>query len=134
MLFTNVMSIKIKFENSSQGILLICSDIVTGDELIEANNKILSESNVVYQICDFSTAKDIRIDIEQMHKIAIQDNSYPADSKLSHMAFVGDTLKWKTLSESYEQMSKDWVGRRTKFVTAMFENLEEARNWINRNI
>ena len=127
------MSVQIKLENDDKGVVFICDGIVTADELIDATGEIQSNKNIQYQLCDFSRAKDIRIDIEQMHKIAIQDNSYTIDSKLSHILFVGDISKWKHLYESYEQMSKDWVGRRTGFTTAIFNNIEEARIWLKQN-
>lgn len=127
------MSIKIKFENSGKGVVYTCSGIVTGNELIDANNTIISNPNIIYQICDVSKAKDIRIDVEQMHAIAIQDNSYPPDSKLSCVVFIGDLSKWKTLYDSYEQMSKEWVGRRTNFTTTVFDNIKDARAWLSQN-
>lgn len=127
------MSIQIKLENNDKGVVFVCDGIVTADELINATAAIQSNNNIQYQICDVSKAKDIRIDTEQMHKIAIQDNSYPPGSKLSHILFVGDISKWKHLYESYEQMSKEWVGRRTGFSTAIFNNIEEARIWLKQN-
>lgn len=128
------MSIQIELEENGKGVVFICSGIVTAEELIDATDTIISNSNIHYQICDFSNAKDIRIDLQQMHKIAIQDNSYPLDSKLSHIVFVGDISKWKILYESYEQMSKEWIGRRTGFTTAVFDNIEEAKKWLSKNI
>lgn len=101
------MSILIKLEKNGKGVVFICSGIVTGEELIDANETIISNSDIEYQICDFTNAKDICIDLPQMHQIAIQDNSYHMDSKLSHIVFVGDISKWKNLYDSYEQMSKE---------------------------
>ncbi len=127
------MSVELIFEENDTGVLIMCTGHVSGGELIKANDILIPKQNVVYQIWDFSLAKEVQIEIEQIHRAAIQDDSFPESSSLTHIAFVGDTNKWGHIYETYEHMSKTWVGRHIKFSSAMFESMDEAREWINQD-
>jgi len=125
------MTIHFNYESDPIGVFAVCTGVVTGAEIISANEEVSKCDECVYHLLDFSSAIKIDISLEEMHKIAIQDNSIRKSAALEKIAMVGDLNMLEKTFKEYEQFSRDWVGRNKPYVTKLFQNINEARDWIN---
>lgn len=126
------MAIELQYENDHTGVVVVCTGQVTGDEIMQTNDVINPDLELQYHIWDFSAVQNIKVSIKQIHRIAMQDNIIPMESRMTHAAFIGNLKLWKHLYDAYDRISRVWVGRRTRFATEVFETMEQARDWIAR--
>jgi len=125
------MTIHFQYETNPIGIYVTCAGIVTGEEIVTANEDVSKCVNCHYQLLDFTEAKKINISIEEMHKISIQDSFITESYRLEKIALVGEAKFLKQILETYEFFSKVWVGRRKPYITKLFQTMSEARIWVS---
>ena len=117
--------------NSEQNRVVIqFSGNITGTELIDINGELIKNTGFISRIWDYLRADNIKISLEDMHKIAIQDSSLSQKSKLQKVAIVVTKELARGLDEMYEQFSKDWVGRPHYFESKTFSSINEANEWV----
>ena len=115
-----------QFNSDQSKVVILLSGNVTGKEIITINNELIKNTDCVSQIWNFLKAVKIEISLEEMHEIAIQDRSLPANSMLKKVAMVVTRELSKGLDELYELFSKKWVGRPHYFESQTFFNFNEA--------
>ena len=105
------MPLHIRYESNPFGVVVTCTGIITGEEIIKANVEVSKCKKCVYQLMGFTEAKTINISLEEMHKIAIQDSTINEYYNLKKIALVGNMHSLKQVFELYELFSGKWVGR-----------------------
>ena len=125
------MSLHIRYEDNPFGVVVTCTGIITGEEIIKANKEVSKCKKCVYQLMDFTEVETINVSLEEIHKIAIQDNAIDEHYDLIKIALVGNISTLKQLLESYELFSGKWVGRKKPYETRLFNLVSEANDWIN---
>jgi len=112
------------------GIVLECTGMVDGDELVEANATVSACASCRYQLWLFAEGAHVVADAEAVHRLAIQDSNIPSWSSLEKIAVVGQHRSVLDLTRIYELYSKAWVGRHRDFEVRHFMELASARDWL----
>lgn len=124
------MPIEAKLSQDCVGIVLDCSGVVTGEELVDVNASAAACASCRYQLWDFSKATRVVASADAVHRLAIQDSSIPEWSALEKIAVVGTSESVGDLTRIYELYSTAWVGRRRDYLVRHFAALDQALRWL----
>ena len=124
------MPVTIQYQDDPTGVVLLYTGIVTGDDIMRANDEIADCEECTYQLSDFSGATGVKVSPAEMHRIAIQDCSIPSHYKLEKAAMVGNKDKYARLVDLYYLFAEVWVGKQRQYETRTFDTVEEARQWL----
>ena len=126
------MPIEIKFLEGGLGVEIIAYDLVTGDEIIEANNRVYSHdafATLKYQLIDRTNCTDFQVSNEDIEKIAAQDIEAAMTNPHIIVAFVSTT----DLQYGITRMYQAHVGERG-FLTGLFRDRASAQQWLEEQL
>ena len=111
------------------GVYVKFSGVVTAQDLIDANNYVLSNANfesINYQIFDFLHVDDFKVTSHDITLIAMMDKSQIESKKEMKIAILTMNNYVKELTLEYDQFmtGSDWE-------TKIFETAEAAKEWVN---
>ncbi|MFP4025780.1 MAG: STAS/SEC14 domain-containing protein [Thiohalospira sp.] len=113
-----------------KGAFITFRGIVTSQDLIDANNYLLSNANfeqIDYQVFDFSDIEDFQVTTYDMSILGSMDNSQATFNKMMKVAFVTKDNYVKELITEYKRFM---VG--TDWKTEIFDDLETAKKWVEK--
>lgn len=120
------MSYKISWEE--RGVKCIYSGSLTGDDLVESNIEMNSDSRssaIDYLICNFIEVNEFPIRSEGVRRTANLDKKRAEKNPDVKLAVVANRPVIKGLTNMYVAFTDD-----SSWETAFFEDESEARNWI----
>jgi hypothetical protein len=113
----------------NNGVLLKGTGNVTGDELVNINNKMYETPQltaaIAFQLCDFTDVEGFNISSEEIQAVAKQDRKAASINPNMLVALVGE----KDLIFGLSRMWEAYVGE-ASMETRVFRTLEEARDWL----
>ena len=121
------MTFNIKWHK--KGVFLKFRGIVNSQDLIDANNYLISNANfetIDYQVFDFSEIDDFQITVYDMAIIGSMDKSQAEFNKKMKVAVITNDNYVKELTTEYNTFMK-----RTDWVSRVFNDNETAKKWIN---
>ncbi|MDA3953151.1 MAG: hypothetical protein PF485_05865 [Bacteroidales bacterium] len=112
-----------------EGVYVKFRGVVTAQDLIDANNYVLSNANfdsICYQIFDFLDIDDFNISSYDIEIIAMMDKSQSEIKKEMKIAIVTKNNYIKEITSEYDQYmtGSDWE-------TKIFDSIEIAKIWVN---
>jgi hypothetical protein len=112
-----------------EGVYVKFRGVVTAQDLIDANNYVLSNANfdsICYQIFDFLDIDDFNISSYDIEIIAMMDKSQSEIKKEMKIAIVTKNNYIKEITSEYDQYmtGSDWE-------TKIFDSIEIAKFWVN---
>ena len=124
------MPVKIEYLDDN-GILIKGEGVVTGNDLIEANDKVYESTekiqHISYQLCDFTNVSDVDVSTPDIEITAKQDARASVINPNMLFAVVGDKDVVHVLSDMLEALSYPAE-------IMYFRKLEEAKQWIRENL
>ena len=127
------MPITLKYINDGVGVEFVCSGLVTGAEIIEANKKIYGTTEKIlkqkYQLIDRTQCTEYHITAEQMKNIAKQDKEAAKHNSTVIMVFVATNAQQFGVS----RMWQEHVGE-SGFLTKIFRNRKSADKWLEQQL
>jgi hypothetical protein len=124
------MPIQILYTSEPVGALSTFSGVVTGEAIIAHLTVLLECKECTFRLADLRAITDMQVSMPEMHKIALLECSVPEDYQLRKVAFVGDTVKYRWLIETYYFFVERWVGKRRRYESKTFDDLDEAVAWL----
>ena len=121
------MTFNIKWHK--KGVFLKFRGIVNSQDLIDANNYLISNANfelIDYQIFDFSEIDDFQITAYDMAIIGSMDKSQAEFNKKMKVAVITNDNYVKELTTEYNAFMKE-----TGWSSRVFDDIETAKKWIN---
>lgn len=109
------------------GVYVKFRGIVTAQDLIDANNYLISNKNfedINYQIFDFINIDGFNITKEDIQIVGTMDKSQSDFKKEMKVAIVTQDNKVRDITAEYEQLME---GSRWK--TKIFDDVDNARKW-----
>ncbi len=122
------MPIDILFVEGGLGVEIIAQELVTGDEIVEANDRVYRHeafAKLRYQLIDRTNCTDFQVSNEEIEKIAAQDIEAAMTNPHMIMAFVCTT----DLQYGITRMYQAHVGERG-FLTGLFRDRASAQQWL----
>lgn len=116
------------------GIVVRCDGVVTGRELVEANDLVSTEPKQRYQLWDFTDTRALEITFDEIHKLAVQDANIDKDSELQAILIVGSSRTLENLTQAYESFSSKRSDGHRPFNTKMLGTVSEARAWLSAEL
>lgn len=121
------MTFNIKWHK--KGVFLKFRGIVNSQDLIDANNYLISNANfelIDYQIFDFSEIDDFQITAYDMAIIGSMDKSQSEFNKKMKVAVITTDNYVKELTREYNifMIGTDWSSQ-------IFNDIETAKKWID---
>jgi glycerophosphoryl diester phosphodiesterase len=112
-----------------RGVYVKFRGVVTAQDLIDANNYVISNANfdkIHYQIFDFSNIDDFKITSYDINIIGVMDKSQTTVKKKMKVAVVSDDDYVKEITGEYAQImsNSDWD-------TKVFPTNELAKKWVS---
>lgn len=112
-----------------KGVYVKFRGIVTAQDLIDANNYVLSNAkfeSINYQIFDFLRIDDFKITSHDITLIATMDKSQTESKEEMKIAILTGNNYVKEITSEYDQfmIGSDWK-------TKIFETAEAAKDWVN---
>ena len=112
-----------------KGVYVKFRGVVTAQDLIDANNYVLSNANfesINYQIFDFLQIDDFKITSHDITIIATMDKSQTESKEVMKIAILTVNNYVKEITSEYDQfmIGSDWE-------TKIFETAEAAKEWVN---
>lgn len=110
------------------GVSLKFRGIITDQDLIDANNYIISNASfesINYQIFDFSDIEDFKVTSYDISIIGILDKSQVEFTKDMKVAFVTQDDYVKDIVSEFDQILAS-----SKWVSKTFPTLEDAKKWV----
>ena len=126
------MAIKIDCLGDGEGIEIVASGVVTGEEIIEVHKEIYSETNLKrqkYQIIDRTGCTDYCVTPEDVRKIADIDKEAAKTNPHIIIAVVSPTYLQFTMSKMWRAYVND-----SCFLTAIFSDRGKADKWIKEQL
>ncbi|MFO7828733.1 MAG: hypothetical protein R6V23_08950 [Bacteroidales bacterium] len=121
------MTFNIKWHK--KGVFLKFRGIVNSQDLIDANNYLISNANfelIDYQIFDFSEIDDFQITAYDMAIIGSMDKSQAEFNKKMKVAVITTDNYVKELTTEYNTFMKG-----TGWSSQIFNDIETAKKWID---
>ncbi|MEA2107708.1 MAG: hypothetical protein U9P82_13515 [Bacteroidota bacterium] len=111
-----------------KGVFITFRGIVKSQDLIDANNYLLSNADfdsLDYQVIDFSDVKDFKVTSYDMGIIGSMNNSQTLFNKKMKVAFITSDIYIKEQIKEYNKymIKTDWE-------IQIFKNLQEAKKWV----
>ncbi len=113
-----------------KGAFITFRGIVTSQDLIDANNYLLSNANfeqIDYQVFDFSETEDFQVTTYDMSILGSMDNSQAAFNKKMKVAFVTKDNYMKELIAEYKRFLA-----KTDWESEIFDDQETAKKWVEK--
>lgn len=126
------MPIKIKYTEDGLGIEFIAYDLVTGDDIIEANKDIYSRkdfSNYRYKIADRTECTEYRVNGSEVRKIAEQEKEAAKINPDFIIALVSKSDHQYGMTRMYHAYMGD-----EGFLSEVFSDEKSAVAWINKQL
>lgn len=114
---------------SKEGVYVKFRGIVTAQDLIDANNYVLSNANfdsINFQIFDFLNIDDFKVTSHDITIVAMIDMSQTESKEKMKIAILTTNNYVKEITLEYDQ---NMAG--SNWETKIFENVEAAKEWIN---
>ena len=114
---------------SKEGVYVKFSGVVTAQDLIDANNYVLSNANfesINYQIFDFLQIDDFKVTSHDITLIAMMDKSQIESKEEMKIAILTVNNYVKEITSEYDQFM---IG--SAWETKIFETAEAAKEWVN---
>lgn len=102
--------------------------IVTAQDLIDANNYLISNANferISYQIFDFLNIEDFKITSFDISIIGVMDKSQTEFKNEMKIAILTQDDNVKVITGEYDQLMSG-----SNWVTKIFADLESAKKWV----
>ena len=109
------------------GVYVKFRGVVTAQDLIDANNYVISNANfesINYQIFDFSDIEDFKITSYDINIIGVMDKSQTDVKNEMKVAIVTEDDYVKEITKEYDQIMSG-----SNWVTQIFPNNELAKKW-----
>ena len=122
------MPIELKYVDDGAGVEFIATGLVTGAEIIAANNRLYGHeafSKLRYQLIDRTHCTDFHVSNEDIEAIAAQEIEAAATNPSMIVAFVSTT----DLQYGITRMYQAHVGDRG-FLNGLFRNRDTALAWL----
>jgi hypothetical protein len=122
------MAIQINYLDNGIGIEIIASGIVTGDEIIKAQEEIYNEENLQkqkYQIIDRTHCTEYQVSSEDIERISDIDNRASEVNSYIIIAVVSSTPLQYGITRMWQAYIKE-----DRFVTKIFADRKSADEWI----
>lgn len=110
------------------GVYLKFRGIVTAQDLIDANNYVISNAefeSIDYQIFDFEDIDEFRIKSHDINIVGTMDKSQSDFNKEMKVAVVTNDNYVKEITTEYDQIMTG-----SKWVTRIFQSYELAKKWV----
>ena len=124
------MPVQTDLTSDRLGVIVTCSGLVTGKDLVEANAQVVACVNCQYQLWDFSAISEVQVSADAIHRLALQDSDIPEWSSLEKIAVVGADDSVDELTRVYELYSSAWIGRRRAYEVRQFSTRKAAEAWL----
>ncbi|UCE90238.1 MAG: STAS/SEC14 domain-containing protein [Pseudomonadota bacterium] len=125
------MPFAVSYTTDPVGLVATFTGEVTGEEIITHLNQIAERKDMVYRLGDMRAVTNVKVTLPELHKMAILECSVPQDFKLHKLALVGDRLKYRWFVDTYFFFVEVWIGKRRKYETKVFDNMEDAYEWLD---
>ncbi len=122
------MAIQINYLDNGIGIEIIASGIVTGEEIIKAQEEVYNEENLQkqkYQIIDRTHCTEYQVSSEDIEKISDIDNRASEVNSYIIIAVVSSTPLQYGMTRMWQAYIKE-----DRFVTKIFADRKSADEWI----
>ncbi len=126
------MPIELRYVDEGAGVEFIAKGLVTGAEIIEANNRVYGHeafAKLKYQLLDRTGCTDFQVSNEEIEAIAAQDIEAAATNPGMIAAFVSTT----DLQYGITRMYQAHVGDRG-FLTGLFRDRASALAWLKEEL
>lgn len=110
-----------------KGVYIKFRGLVTAQDLIDANNYVISNANfelINYQIFDFLNIDNFKITSYDISIIGVMDKSQTDFKKEMKVAIITDDDDVKRITSEYDQIMSG-----SNWITKIFSTLEDARTW-----
>ena len=111
-----------------KGVFITFRGIVKSQDLIDANNYLLSNADfdsLDYQVIDFSDVEDFKATSYDMGIIGSMNNSQTLFNKKIKVAFITSD---NYIKEQIKEYNKYMI--KTDWEIQIFNNLQEAKKWV----
>ena len=122
------MTVQINYPDNGIGIEIIASGIVTGEEIIKAQEEIYNEENLQkqkYQIIDRTHCTEYQVSSEDIERISDIDNRASEVNSYIIIAVVSSTPLQYGMTRMWQAYIKE-----DRFVTKIFADRKSADEWI----
>lgn len=112
------------------GVYVKFRGIVSSQDLIDANNYVISNKNfesINYQIFDFNNIDQFNITQEDINIIGTMDKSQTDFKKEMKVAIVTHDDYVRKITTDYKEIMSD-----SSWVTKIFSDVESARKWASQ--
>lgn len=126
------MPIQIKYNDDNVGVEFIVSGVVTGADIIEANDEIYSNENfpnLKYKIADRTNCTVYLVNSEEVQIIAEQDKVASKINPNILIALISTSDLQYGMSRMYQA-----YGENSGFVIEIFQNRKSAEDWIEKQL
>ena len=124
------MPIQIKYVRGGVGVEFICTGVVTGTDIIEANKEIYSDDRFLkqrYQIIDRTHCADYQVSNDEVEIIVKQDIAAATINPHVIVAFISKTDLQYGVSRMYNSLVGD-----DGFSSEIFRDRKGAEEWIEK--
>ena len=115
------------------GIIIRGEGLITGSEIIEANDIIYESPDKIkkikYQICDLTNASDYSTSESELRAISNQDKKASEINPKMFIAVVGEKDVIFGLARMWEAFSYD-----SPLETMVFRKMEDAQQWVREKL
>lgn len=111
-----------------KGVYVKFRGIVTAQDLIDANNYLISNANfetIDYQIFDFSTIDDFQITTYDIRIIGVMDKSQTDFKKEMKVAIITEDDYVREITTEYDHIMSE-----SKWITRVFSDYNAAKKWV----
>ena len=122
------MAVRINYLDNGIGIEIIASGIVTGEEIIKAQEEIYNEENLQkqkYQIIDRTHCTEYQVSSEDIERISDIDNRASEVNSYIIIAVVSSTPLQYGMTRMWQAYIKE-----DRFMTKIFADRKSADEWI----
>jgi hypothetical protein len=122
------MAIQINYLDNGIGIEILASGIVTGEEIIKAQEEIYNEENLQkqkYQIIDRTHCTEYQVSSEDIERISDIDNRASEVNSYIIIAVVSSTPLQYGMTRMWQAYIKE-----DRFMTKIFVDRKSADEWI----
>lgn len=126
------MPVQVKYLDDGIGIELVASDIVTGEDIISANNMINSHENYSgkrYKLVNRTLVSEYRVNNNEIHIIAEQEIAASKINPDIVIALISTTDHQKGMTRMYQAYVSE-----SGLKTAIFRDRITAIEWINMQL
>ena len=122
------MAVQINYLDNGIGIEILASGIVTGEEIIKAQEEIYNEENLQkqkYQIIDRTHCTEYQVSSEDIERISDIDNRASEVNSYIIIAVVSSTPLQYGMTRMWQAYIKE-----DRFMTKIFVDRKNADEWI----